>query len=413
MTSPKQIGLNKLEQTFSLPDVVVLNEKEDCLVILDQTQLPEREIFLKIEDEKELIDAIVRLKVRGAPAIGVAAAAGLYVCFVRTLLSVSSVFLLKEEFMALADRIRASRPTAVNLSWALNRMADCFNLYINDKEILSEEDSFELKSRLLSEAIKIKDEDIEMCRQIASHGVDLISEGSRILTHCNAGHLAVSRYGTALAPIYLAQAMGLNPKIASHGVDLISEGSRILTHCNAGHLAVSRYGTALAPIYLAQAMGLNPKVYADETRPLLQGARLTAYELMRFGVDTTLSCDNMAASLMSRGMVDMVMVGCDRIAANGDVANKIGTCGLAVLSHHYGIPFYVLGPSSTFDKYTPTGNDIVIEQRSASEVTEMHYIHRMAPENVKVYNPAFDVTPASLVTAYVTEKGVFKNVDLM
>ena len=366
MTSPKQIGLNKLEQTFSLPDVVVLNEKEDCLVILDQTQLPEREIFLKIEDEKELIDAIVRLKVRGAPAIGVAAAAGLYVCFVRTLLSVSSVFLLKEEFMALADRIRASRPTAVNLSWALNRMADCFNLYINDKEILSEADSFELKSRLLSEAIKIKDEDIEMCRQIASHGVDLISEGSRILTHCNAGHLAVSRYGTALAPIYLAQ-----------------------------------------------AMGLNPKVYADETRPLLQGARLTAYELMRFGVDTTLSCDNMAASLMSRGMVDMVMVGCDRIAANGDVANKIGTCGLAVLSHHYGIPFYVLGPSSTFDKDTLTGNDIVIEQRSAYEVTEMHYIHRMAPENVKVYNPAFDVTPASLVTAYVTEKGVFKNVDLM
>ena len=200
-------------------------------------------------------------------------------------------------------------------------------------------------------------------------------------------------------------------QIAQHGVGLIASGSRILTHCNAGHLAVSRYGTALAPIYLAQACGLNPKVYADETRPLLQGARLTAYELMRFGVDTTLVCDNMAASLMSQGMIDMIMVGCDRIAANGDVANKIGTCGLAVLAHYYKIPFYVLGPTSTFDPHTPTGKDIVIEQRSASEVTDLHYIHRMAPEHVGVYNPAFDVTPAALVTAYVTEKGVFRQIQ--
>ena len=271
---------------------------------------------------------------------------------------------MQTEFLALANRIRASRPTAVNLSWALDRMTVLFKQWIAGKDKISSTDFQEIKTLLRVEAVRIKGEDIEMCKQIARHGVALIASGSRILTHCNAGHLAVSRYGTALAPIYLAQ-----------------------------------------------ACGLNPKVYADETRPLLQGARLTAYELMRFGVDTTLVCDNMAASLMSQGMIDMIMVGCDRIAANGDVANKIGTCGLAVLAHYYKIPFYVLGPTSTFDPHTPTGKDIVIEQRSASEVTDLHYIHRMAPEHVGVYNPAFDVTPAALVTAYVTEKGVFRQIQ--
>lgn len=364
MENFKEIGLEKLEQTFSLPDVVSLCEGEDSLVILDQTQLPAREVFLKIDNEEELIDAIVRLKVRGAPAIGVAAAAGLYVCFARTLANITSAQLIQTEFLALANRIRASRPTAVNLSWALDRMTVLFKQWIAGKDKISSTDFQEIKTLLRVEAVHIKEEDIEMCKQIARHGVGLIASGSRILTHCNAGHLAVSRYGTALAPIYLAQ-----------------------------------------------ACGLNPKVYADETRPLLQGARLTAYELMRFGVDTTLVCDNMAASLMSQGMIDMIMVGCDRIAANGDVANKIGTCGLAVLAHYYKIPFYVLGPTSTFDPHTPTGKDIVIEQRSASEVTDLHYIHRMAPEHVGVYNPAFDVTPTALVTAYVTEKGVFRQIQ--
>lgn len=362
----EQVGLEKLLQSFPLPDVVSLSTEEDSLVILDQTQLPAREVFLKIDKEEELTDAILRLKVRGAPAIGVAAAAGLYVCFARTLAKVTSARLMQTEFLALIDRIRASRPTAVNLSWALDRMTALFKQWITGKNEITPAGFQEIKTLLRAEAVRIKEEDMEMCKQIARHGVELISPGSRILTHCNAGHLAVSRYGTALAPIYLAQ-----------------------------------------------ACGLNPKVYADETRPLLQGARLTAYELMKFGVDTTLLCDNMAASLMSQGMIDMIMVGCDRIAANGDVANKIGTCGLAVLAHYYKIPFYVLGPTSTFDPHTPTGKEIVIEQRDASEVTDLHYVHRMAPEHVGVYNPAFDITPAALVTAYVTEKGVFCKPDFI
>ena len=332
MENPKEIGLEKLEQTFSLPDVVSLCEEEDSLVILDQTQLPAREVFQKINKEEELIDAIVRLKVRGAPAIGVAAAAGLYVCFARTLANITSAQLMQTKFQALANRIRASRPTAVNLSWALDRITVLFKQWIAGKDKISMSDFQEIKHLLRAEAVRIKEEDIEMCKQIALHGVGLISSGSRILTHCNAGHLAVSRYGTALAPIYLAQAC-----------------------------------------------------------------------VMKFGVNTTLVCDNMAASLMSQGMIDLIMVGCDRIAANGDVANKIGTCGVAVLAHHYHVPFYVLGPTSTFDPHTPTGKDIVIEQRAASEVTDLHYIHRMAPEHVQVYNPAFDVTPAELVTAYITE----------
>lgn len=267
---------------------------------------------------------------------------------------------MSQYFKEMTGRIRATRPTAVNLSWALDRMEQTFQKAIEGLEEVTSGDFAHIKSLLRREAVRIKEEDMEMCR-----------------------------------------------RIGEYGVELIREGNRILTHCNAGHLAVSRYGTALSPIYRAQELGLAPKVYADETRPLLQGARLTAYELMKFGVDTTLVCDNMAASLMGQGLIDMVMVGCDRVAANGDVANKIGTCGLAILAHYYHVPFYVLGPSSTFDAHTPTGRDIIIEQRPAFEVTDLHYAHRMAPEGVKVYNPAFDVTPASLVTAYITEKGIF------
>ena len=180
----------------------------------------------------------------------------------------------------------------------------------------------------------------------------------------------------------------------------------ILTHCNAGHLAVSEYGTALAPVYLGQQQGYNFKVYADETRPLLQGARLTAYELRYAGVDITLICDNMASVVMRKGWVQAVIVGCDRIAMNGDTANKVGTSGLAIMARHYGIPFYVLGPTSTIDRRCPDGNAIVIEERGSEEVTDMWYARRMAPDDVKVYNPAFDVTPANLITAIVTERGI-------
>lgn len=347
------------EKKFVLPDAVILNEHEDSITILDQTQLPAQEVYLTIDKEADLIEAIQKLRLRGAPAIGVAAAFGVYICFARTSASITSPQQLEAHFQGMADRIRASRPTAVNLAWAIERMTAVFHRALSGLSEIKPVDFTRLKEALRAEAIRIKEEDIAMCRQIGEYGASLISKGSRILTHCNAGHLAVSRYGTALAPIYRAQ-----------------------------------------------ELGLNPKVYADETRPLLQGARLTAYELMKFGVDTTLVCDNMAASLISQGMIDMVMVGCDRVAANGDVANKIGTCGLAVLAHYFHVPFYVLGPSSTFDAHTPTGRDIIIEQRPASEVTDLHYTHRMAPEGVKVYNPAFDVTPAALITAYVTEQGI-------
>lgn len=195
-------------------------------------------------------------------------------------------------------------------------------------------------------------------------------------------------------------------RIGEYALSLLRPGMGILTHCNAGHLAVSEYGTALAPVYLGEERGYGFKVFADETRPLLQGARLTAYELHRAGVDVTLICDNMASSVMQKGWVQAVVVGCDRVAMNGDVANKIGTSGVAVLARHYGIPFYVLGPTSTIDKQCPDGKSIIIEERAPEEVSEMWYTHRMAPDDIHIYNPAFDVTPHGLITAIITEKGL-------
>ena len=200
-------------------------------------------------------------------------------------------------------------------------------------------------------------------------------------------------------------------RIGENALAFLKPGMGILTHCNAGHLAVSEYGTALAPIYLGEERGYGFKVFVDETRPLLQGARLTAYELSRAGVDATLICDNMASLVMSKGWVQAVVVGCDRVAANGDVANKIGTSGVAILAHHYGIPFYVLGPTSTIDTRCATGADIVIEERDPKEITDMWYAHRMAPDGIKAYNPSFDVTPHELISAIITEKGVYyKNI---
>ncbi|MBQ9419150.1 MAG: S-methyl-5-thioribose-1-phosphate isomerase, partial [Synergistaceae bacterium] len=248
--------------------------------------------------------------------------------------------------------LNSARPTAVNLSWALERM---------EKKAISlkHKPIDEIKAALKLEATAIKNEDAEMCR-----------------------------------------------KIGEFGLTLIKNGDGILTHCNAGHLATAKYGTALAPLHLGRERGMNFRVFCDETRPLLQGARLSTFELMADGIDTTLICDNMASQVMKNGWINAVMVGCDRVAANGDSCNKIGTSGLAILAKHYGIPFYVLGPTSTIDMNTETGDKIVIEQRSPEEVTEMWYAARMAPKDVKVYNPAFDVTPNELITAIITEHGV-------
>lgn len=330
---------------------VSFNDTGDGVVILDQTQLPGQEVYVTLRSAEEIWDAIYRLKVRGAPAIGIAAAYGLSVCAERITTADKADFALR--LQEIARYLSGSRPTAVNLSAALDRMLRVLDEYPDS--------TCEAWKKLLRhEATKIREEDAAACRQI--------------------GEYALAR---------------LRP------------GMGILTHCNAGHLAVSELGTALSPIYLGQERGYGFRVYADETRPLLQGARLTAYELRKAGVDVTLICDNMAASLMRKGLVDAVIVGCDRVAANGDVANKIGTLGVAILAHHFGIPFYVLGPTSTIDMSCPTGDSIVIEERVAEEVTEMWYAQRMAPEGVKVYNPAFDVTPHELITAVITEKGVF------
>lgn len=329
-------------------DSVELSKDKDSVIVLDQTKLPGEEIYLSLKTPEEIYEAIYMLKVRGAPAIGIAAAFGLWVS-----VKDASQDIFEERFYEVKSYLYSSRPTAVNLGYALDRME---RVYIKTSSMPVDE----IKKLLLIEAERIKEEDVEMCF-----------------------------------------------KISQNGLSLLKHNSSVLTHCNAGHLAVSRLGTALGPIYLAQQAGLSPRVYADETRPLLQGARLTAYELKSAGVDVTLICDNMAASLMNRGEIDMVFVGCDRVAANGDAANKIGTLNLAILAKHFGVPFYVLGPSSTIDKSCKCGKDIVIEERPDYEVTELWFEKRVAPKGVKVYNPAFDVTPAGLITGIITEKGIF------
>ena len=329
---------------------VALDENEGALVILDQTKLPCEIKMLHLKDIKEIWQAIYKLQVRGAPAIGIAAAIGLYLSIKD---SDTDNF---EKFFAqlheAKEYLNSSRPTAVNLSWALNRMERIATAN-RDKKIS------EIKTLLRDEALKIKAEDTEVCR-----------------------------------------------KIGEYGLTLIKDGDGILTHCNAGQLATSKYGTALAPIHLGRERGMNFRVYCDETRPLLQGARLSAFELMADGVDTTLICDNMASQVMKNGWIDAVFVGADRIAANGDSCNKIGTSGLAILAKFYGIPFYVFAPTSTIDMNIKDGANIVIEQRNENEITELWYKQRMAPENVKVYNPAFDVAENELITGIVTEKGI-------
>lgn len=333
-------------------DTVRLSEDRKSLVILDQTLLPRNIKYLSLVKREEIWEAIYKLRVRGAPAIGCAAAYGLYI--LASGYAGDDVDGFVEYVKGEKDYLNSSRPTAVNLSWALNRLWTCL---VANKDKLSVK---ELKDLLGKDADSIYQEDVGISRSIGSYGFELLHHGDGILTHCNAGTLATAKYGTALAPIYIALEHGWN--------DL--------------------------------------KVYCDETRPLLQGARLSAFEMQSAGVYTTLLCDNMASITMKRGKINIVFVGADRVAANGDFANKIGTSGVAILAKHYGIPFYCCAPTTTIDMATATGDDIPIEERKPEEVTEMWYKERMAPDGVHVDNPAFDVTDHTLVTGIITEKGI-------
>ncbi|MDO4267204.1 MAG: S-methyl-5-thioribose-1-phosphate isomerase [Eubacteriales bacterium] len=331
-------------------DNVRLNENETAVIIIDQTKLPGAEEYLTLGTAEDLYDAVFELKVRGAPAIGICAGFGIYV--LAKTIDTEDYEEFAAQFKKYKDYLNSSRPTAVNLSWALNRM----------ESVVEKNRSLpvaQIKALLGKECRAIQEEDRQMCR-------------------------AISEYG----------------------LSLIKDGDGILTHCNAGPLATSEYGTALGPLFLGKERGMEFHVFADETRPLLQGARLTSYELSRAGIDVTLICDNMASLVMKNGWIQACFVGCDRVAANGDAANKIGTSGVAILAKHYGIPFYVLGPSSTIDLSCKTGDDIVIELRSPDEIKKKFYEKPMAPEAVRCYNPAFDVTDHTLISGIVTEKGI-------
>ncbi len=338
------------KQNIMSYETVALDDEKSALVILDQTKLPYEVEVLSLTNQKDIWNAIYLLQVRGAPAIGVAAGFGIYLAAKEIEAETYEEFY--EKFKVAKEYLNSSRPTAVNLSWALNRMEE---VVINhpDKTVA------ELKELLHQESVEIKAEDVWMCRQIGEYGLSVIKDGDGILTHCNAGQLATSKYGTALAPLHLGR-----------------------------------------------ERGMNFKVFTDETRPLLQGARLSAFELHADGIDTTVICDNMASQVMKNGWVNAIFVGCDRVAANGDACNKIGTSGVAILAKYYGIPFYVLGPTSTIDMNISCGEEITIEQRPAEEVTEMWYEKRMAPEGVNVYNPAFDFADNELIAGIITEYGI-------
>ena len=331
-------------------NTVTLLDEQDAIEIIDQTKLPGTIELIQLKSAAEIWDAIYLLKVRGAPAIGVTAGFGIYLLAKQIEETEYDAFY--QQFVKQKEYLNSSRPTAVNLSWALNRMDEVCNAH-------KEQSHAALLEALHREAIAIQEEDIRVCKQIGEYGLSLVKPGDGILTHCNAGQLATSKYGTATAPIYLGQ-----------------------------------------------ERGYAFKVYADETRPLLQGARLTAFELFSAGVDVTLICDNMSATVMKKGWVQAIFVGCDRVAANGDTANKIGTSVVAAVAQRYHVPVYVCAPTSTIDMNTPTGADIHIEERPEEEVTTMWYEKRMAPEGVKVFNPAFDVTDHDLIAGIITEHGI-------
>jgi methylthioribose-1-phosphate isomerase len=315
--------------------------------ILDQRQLPAREVYRELRTVDDVRDAITTLAVRGAPAIGIAGAMGMVLAVDESERDSASAM---RRLSAAHERIRCARPTAVNLAWAVDRMFS-----VAKQNGLAGND---LRNALRVEATRILDEDRAMCRRIGEHGAALIPDGARILTHCNTGALATGGIGTALAAVYVA----------------VEQGKRV-------------------------------EVFADETRPLLQGSRLTAWELERAGIPVTVLVDSAAASLMRDGAIDLCIVGADRIAANGDVANKVGTLPLAIAARYHDVPFYVAAPMSTVDAATSAGCDIVIEQRAAAEVCSPGGA-QIAPDGVAVYNPAFDVTPAELITAIITDRRI-------
>jgi len=342
------------------PKAVQWTDDGEAVHLLDQTLLPREEKYLRLETVDQVSEAIFSLRVRGAPAIGIAGAFGLAMGLRSRVDSLGGSArdepipkALGDGFRQDRDLLRETRPTAVNLAWAVDRLSKVFHD--------AQGSAGAVLAAVTREANLIAQEDEEMCRLIGEHGLGVIPES----------------------------------------------GARVLTHCNAGALATGGIGTALAPIYTAHARGIPVEVFADETRPLLQGARITSWELQKAGVDVTVLTDSMAGALMRSGGVDMVIVGTDRVAANGDVANKIGTYGVAVLAREHGLPFYVALPRSTFDPEAASGEEIPIEERDPGEVSGFAG-HRTAPEGVGVWNPAFDVTPAHLVTAFITDGGILR-----
>lgn len=331
-------------------EAVRWSARQDAVDIIDQRRLPAELVRRELHTVADVCDAIATLAVRGAPAIGIAGAMGLVVALATHEDDAREPFL--DAVRVLSERIGAVRPTAVNLPWAMERMRRIARTTAGDGRTIL--------GALHREATQILEEDRAMCRRIGEHGLALLPANARVLTHCNAGALATGGIGTALAPIYLA----------------VEQGRRV-------------------------------SVFADETRPLLQGSRLTAWELSQAGIDVTVLADNMAASLMRDRAIDLVIVGADRIAANGDVANKIGTYALALAARHHGVPFYVAAPWSTVDPATPAGRDIAIEHRDADEIREWCGT-RIAPAGVAVYNPAFDVTPAEFISAIITDRGIVR-----
>lgn len=328
-------------------DPVRLSDDEKRLIIIDQRYLPNETISREITTSQDMYDAIKTLAVRGAPCIGIFAAYCVYVMSLH--IGDDELHGVLSQFI---EYLKSARPTAVNLSWALKQMKGV----LDDSVIMSADTR---RGLLKQKAQEIHQSDIDTCLRIAEHGLTLIKENDGIITHCNAGALATSRLGTGLGPLLLAAERGIR---------------------------------------------LRP--FVDETRPLLQGARLTAFELERAGLKPTLICDNMAAYVMSKGLIDAVFIGADRIAANGDTANKIGSLSLAINARHFGVPFYVFAPSSTIDKDCKTGADIPIELREGEEIKSLYFEKPIAPEGVKCLNPAFDVVDNSLITAIITEEGI-------